>query len=143
MSFTRTIIKAGAEARVAELHAAIDTAEAAIRALQQEGVQMAAERARFQWELGEGPASEPGTHSVLFKLGEIRLELARKPGSPKPSAQEATLARRADILRGAIAALGVAPPTGRMVDAETRRRVLLDELGTLEVLAIDMGSPSR
>ena len=139
--FSRSIIRVGSEARVAELHAAIEDAEAALRAIQQEGSERAAERARFEWRVGEGPGvPDPDPGSVVAQLAAIRLPLARKGGSPRVTAEEADLARRGEILRSAITALSVRVPdhTSRLTDVETRLRQLRDALRSLATVIVDM-----
>jgi len=145
-AFSYPVVKPADQSRVDELHRLLEEAEARVRAVQTEGTERAAERRMFEWELGSGPdVPEPAPHSVLARLWAIRLELARRPGNPKPSDAEAALARREAILRGAIGALGMAVPgmATRMADAEHELRVLRDELAQKEVLITDMAGANR
>jgi len=140
-TFSRSVIHVGSEARVAELHQLIPEAEQAVRDLQTEGTRRAAERTAFEWSLGEGQSvGEPAPGSVVAQLAAIRLPLARKGGSPRVTEAEATLARRAEILRSAITALSTRTPdfANRMADAEHHLRTLRDELGQLETIMVDM-----
>ena len=78
--FSYPVVKPADQARVDELHRLIEEAESRVRAVQTEGTERAAERARLEWELGAGPdVPEPAPHSVLARLWAIRLELARRP----------------------------------------------------------------
>ena len=146
-AFSYPVVQPRDQSRVDELHRLIEDAEARVREVQTEGTERAAERARLEWELGAGAAMpyEPPTHSVLARLYAIRLELARKPGSPKQSDAEAALARREAILRGGIGALSMAVPgmATRMADAEHELSVLRDELVQKEVLITDMAGANR
>ena len=109
--FSFASVKPADQARVDELHRLIDDAEARVRELQTIGSERAAERQRMEFELGSGPdMPEPGPSSVLARLNAIRLDLARKPGSPKPTDAEAALNRRRRILEGGIAALSTRLP---------------------------------
>jgi hypothetical protein len=145
-AFSYPVVKPADQSRVDELHRLIEDAEARVREVQLEGTERAAERARLEWELGAGPdVPEPAPHSVLARLWAIRLELARRPGNPKPSDAEAALARREAILRGAIGALGMTLPgmATRMANADHELRVLRDELVQKEVLITDMAGANR
>ena len=144
--FSYSSIRPADEARVAELHAAIEGAESRFRELQTESSERAAERQRLEWELGQGPnIGEPPPASVLARLYEIRLTLARRGGSPKPSDLEVQLNRRRRILEGAVGALSMAQPgmATRMSDAELELRVLRDELSSKEVQIVDMSQANR
>jgi len=146
VSFSYPVVKPADEPRVRELHDLIEGAEARVRELQTEGTERAAERRMFEWELGAGPdVPEPPPGSVVFRLNEIRLQLAREPGSPKPSEQEAALNRRRRILEGAIGALSMAQPgmATRMANADHELRTLRDELTSKEVVMVDMSQQGR
>ena len=145
-AFSYASVRPADQARVDELHTAIEAAEARLRELFAEETERAAERRMFEWELGAGPdVPEPPPGSVVFRLNEIRLQLAREPGSPKPSEQEAALNRRRRILEGAIGALSMAQPgmATRMANADHELRTLRDELTSKEVVMVDMSQQGR